>query len=181
MDIIRSSGVRIVIDPLAGAALGFWPPIIERYGIAATVVSNGLDPTFRFKTADWDGQIRMDCSSPYAMTRLIDVGGKFDIGFVNDTDADRHGIVAGASGLMNLNHVLAAGIDYLFANRPTGTRLRRSAKPWSAAAPPTPSPLESAARWSKGGSGSNGSPGACRTAHLCRAVTNQANGASALR
>ena len=118
MDIIRSSGVRIGIDPLGGAALGFWPPIIEPHGIAATVVSNGLDPTFRFKTADWDGQIRMDCSSRYAMTRLVAVGGRFDIAFANDTDADRHGIVAGASGLMNPNHVLAAGIDYLFANRP---------------------------------------------------------------
>ena len=118
MDIIRSSGVRIGIDPLGGAALGFWPPIIARYGIAATVVSDGLDPTFRFVAADWDGQIRMDCSSPYAMTRLVAVGGRFDIAFANDTDADRHGIVAGASGLMNPNHVLAAGIDYLFANRP---------------------------------------------------------------
>ena len=88
MDIIRSPGVRLGVDPLAGAALGFWSPIIERHGIAATVVSNGLDPTFRFKTADWDGQIRMDCSFPYAMTRLVAVGGKFDIGFANvDTPA----------------------------------------------------------------------------------------------
>ncbi len=118
MDIIRVSGVRIGIDPLGGAAVGYWQPIIERYGIAATVVSDVVDPTFRFITADWDGRIRMDCSSPYAMTRLVDLRGTFDVGFANDTDADRHGIVAGVDGLMNPNHVLAAAIDYLFANRP---------------------------------------------------------------
>ena len=118
MDIIRSSGVRIGIDPLGGAGVGYWHPIIKRYGIAATVVSDVVDPTFRFITADWDGRIRMDCSSRYAMTRLIDLRGTFDVGFANDTDADRHGIVAGMDGLMNPNHVLAVAIDYLFANRP---------------------------------------------------------------
>jgi phosphoglucomutase len=118
MDIIRSSGVRIGIDPLGGAAVGFWEPIIERYGIAATVVSDVVDPTFRFMTADWDGRIRMDCSSRYAMTRLVAMCGRFDVAFANDTDADRHGIVAGTGGLMNPNHVLAAAIDYLYANRP---------------------------------------------------------------
>jgi len=118
MDTVRSSGVRVGIDPLGGAAVGFWQPIIERYGIAATVVSDVVDPTFRFMTADWDGRIRMDCSSPYAMTRLLALRGKFDVAFANDTDADRHGIVAGADGLMNPNHVLAAAIDYLFTNRP---------------------------------------------------------------
>ena len=118
MDIIRASGVRIGIDPLGGAAVGYWQPIIERYGIAATVVSDVVDPTFRFMTADWDGRIRMDCSSPYAMTRLVAVGEKFDVAFANDTDADRHGIVAGSDGLMNPNHVLVAAIDYLYANRP---------------------------------------------------------------
>ena len=118
MDIIRSSGVRVGIDPLGGAAVGFWPPIIARYRIAATVVSDLVDPTFRFVTADWDGRIRMDCSSPYAMTRLVAMGAAFDVAFANDTDADRHGIVAGTDGLMNPNHVLAAAIDYLFANRP---------------------------------------------------------------
>jgi phosphoglucomutase len=122
MDIIRSSGVRIGIDPLGGAAIEFWQPIIERYGIAATVVSDLVDPTFRFMTADWDGRIRMDCSSPYAMTRLVAMRGTFDVAFANDTDADRHGIVAGADGLMNPNHVLAAAIDYLFANRPAWGR-----------------------------------------------------------
>ena len=117
MDIIRSSGVRIGIDPLGGAAVGYWQPIIERYGIAATVLSDVVDPTFRFMPADWDGRIRMDCSSPYAMTRLVAMRGTFDVAFANDTDADRHGIVAGADGLMNPNHVLAAATDYLFANR----------------------------------------------------------------
>ena len=118
MDIIRASGVRVGIDPLGGAAVGYWQPIIARYGIAATVVSDVVDPTFRFMTADWDGRIRMDCSSPYAMTRLLGMRGTFDVAFANDTDADRHGIVAGADGLMNPNHVLAAAIDYLYANRP---------------------------------------------------------------
>ena len=118
IEIIRSSGVRIGIDPLGGAALGFWQPIIEHYGIAATVVSDVVDPTFRFMTADWDGRIRMDCSSPYAMKRLVDLGGTFDVAFATDTDADRHGIVSGSSGLMNPNHVLAAAVDYLFTNRP---------------------------------------------------------------
>ena len=118
MEIIRSSGVRIGIDPLGGAAVGYLQPIIERYGIAATVISDVVDPTFRFMTADWDGRIRMDCSSPYAMTRLVGMRGGFDVAFANDTDADRHGIVAGADGLMNPNHFLAAAISYLFANRP---------------------------------------------------------------
>jgi phosphoglucomutase len=117
MDIIRASGVRIGIDPLGGASVGYWQPIIERYGIAATVVSDVVDPTFRFMTADWDGRIRMDCSSPYAMTRLVAMRGNFDVAFANDTDADRHGIVTGADGLMNPNHVLATAIDYLFTNR----------------------------------------------------------------
>ncbi|HEY0205913.1 MAG TPA: phosphoglucomutase (alpha-D-glucose-1,6-bisphosphate-dependent) [Acetobacteraceae bacterium] len=118
MDLIRSSGVRIGIDPLGGAAVAYWQPVIERYGIAATVVSDVVDPTFRFMTADWDGRIRMDCSSSYAMTRLVGMRGTFDVAFANDTDADRHGIVAGPGGLMNPNHFLAAAIDYLFANRP---------------------------------------------------------------
>ena len=119
MAAIRASGVRIGIDPLGGAALPFWEPIIERYGIAATVVSDVVDPTFGFMTADWDGRIRMDCSSPYAMQRLIGMSGAFDVAFANDTDADRHGIVAGSAGLMNPNHFLAAAIAYLFENRPS--------------------------------------------------------------
>jgi phosphoglucomutase len=118
MDAIRSAGVRIGIDPLGGAAVHYWQPIIERYKIAATIVNDAVDPTFRFMTVDWDGKIRMDCSSPYAMTRLIAMGDKFDIAFANDTDADRHGIVCPSSGLMNPNYYLAAAISYLFANRP---------------------------------------------------------------
>jgi phosphoglucomutase len=118
MAAIRAAGVRIGIDPLGGAAIDFWPAIIARYGIAATVVDDTIDPTFRFMTADWDGKIRMDCSSPYAMTRLVALRERFDIGFANDTDVDRHGIVCPSSGLMNPNHYLAAAISYLFQNRP---------------------------------------------------------------
>jgi phosphoglucomutase len=118
LDAIRSAGVRIGIDPLGGAAVQYWQPIIERYKIAATVVNDAVDPTFRFMTVDWDGKIRMDCSSPYAMTRLIAMADKFDVAFANDTDADRHGIVCPSSGLMNPNCYLAAAISYLFANRP---------------------------------------------------------------
>jgi phosphoglucomutase len=118
MEAIRSSGVKIGIDPLGGAAVHYWQPIIERYRLAATIVSDAVDPTFRFMTVDWDGKIRMDCSSPYAMARLIGMRDKFDIAFANDTDADRHGIVTRSSGLMNPNHYLAAAISYLFDNRP---------------------------------------------------------------
>jgi phosphoglucomutase len=117
MEAIRSSGVRIGIDPLGGAAVHYWEPIIARYKIAASVVNDAVDPTFRFMTVDWDGKIRMDCSSPYAMTRLIAQDDKFDIAFANDTDADRHGIVCPKTGLMNPNQYLAAAIAYLFANR----------------------------------------------------------------
>ena len=118
MEAIRASGVKIGIDPLGGAGVHFWQPIIERYGIAATIVSDTVDPTFRFMTVDWDGKIRMDCSSPYAMARLIGMRDKFDVAFANDTDADRHGIVTRSNGLMNPNHYLAAAIAYLFENRP---------------------------------------------------------------
>ncbi len=117
MEAIRSAGIRIGIDPLGGAAVHYWQPIIERYNISATVVNDAVDPTFRFMTFDWDGKIRMDCSSPYAMRRLIAIGNKFDIAFANDTDADRHGIVCPTSGLMNPNYYLAAAISYLYANR----------------------------------------------------------------
>jgi phosphoglucomutase len=117
MEAIRAGGVRIGIDPLGGAAVQYWQPIIERYKINATVVNDAIDPTFRFMTVDWDGKVRMDCSSPYAMERLVGLKDKFDIAFANDTDADRHGIVCPSSGLMNPNYYLAAAISYLFANR----------------------------------------------------------------
>ena len=118
MEAIRASGVKIGVDPLGGAGVHYWRPIIERYGLAATIVSDAVDPTFRFMTVDWDGKIRMDCSSPYAMARLIGMRDTFDVAFANDTDADRHGIVTRSNGLMNPNHFLAACIAYLFAHRP---------------------------------------------------------------
>ncbi|HEX3859056.1 MAG TPA: phosphoglucomutase, partial [Pseudolabrys sp.] len=122
MAAIRSAGVRIGIDPLGGAAVQYWQPIVARYKIDATVVNQAIDPTFRFMTADWDGKIRMDCSSPYAMESLIAVRDKFDVAFANDTDADRHGIVCPSSGLMNPNAYLATAISYLCGNRPQWRR-----------------------------------------------------------
>jgi phosphoglucomutase len=122
MEAIRASGVKIGIDPLGGAAVHYWQPIIERYRLDATLVSDAVDPTFRFMTVDWDGKIRMDCSSPYAMARLIGLRDKFDVAFANDTDADRHGIVTRSNGLMNPNHYLAAAIAYLFEHRPQWRR-----------------------------------------------------------
>jgi phosphoglucomutase len=118
MEAIRSAGIRIGIDPLGGAAVAYWQPIIERYKLSATVVNDAVDPTFRFMSMDWDGKIRMDCSSPYAMASLIALREKFDIAFANDTDADRHGIVCPSGGLMNPNEFLAASVGYLCENRP---------------------------------------------------------------
>ena len=117
LDVVRGAGVRIGIDPLGGAAVHYWEPIIERYRLAATVVNPAVDPTFRFMAVDWDGKIRMDCSSPDAMAPLVALARDFDIAFANDTDADRHGIVCPSSGLMNPNAYLVAAIAYLFANR----------------------------------------------------------------
>jgi phosphoglucomutase len=118
MTAVRESGVRIGVDPLGGAGVRYWEPIIARYGIAATVVNDTVDPTFRFMTVDWDGQIRMDCSSPYAMAPLVGMRVTFDVAFANDPDQDRHGIVTPTAGLMNPNHYLAAAIAYLFTHRP---------------------------------------------------------------
>jgi phosphoglucomutase len=118
MEAIRGAGVKIGIDPLGGAAVRYWEPIIARYGLNATLVSDEVDPTFRFMTLDWDGKIRMDCSSPYAMERLIGMRDHFDVAFANDTDADRHGIVTATAGLMNPNHFLASAIAFLFEHRP---------------------------------------------------------------
>ncbi len=118
MEAIRSAGIRIGIDPLGGAAVQYWQPLIERYKLSATVLNDAVDPTFRFMTMDWDGKIRMDCSSAYAMTALVALRDKFDIAFANDTDADRHGIVCPSGGLMHPNEFLAAAIAYLCANRP---------------------------------------------------------------
>jgi phosphoglucomutase len=117
MDLIRASGVKTGIDPLGGAAVQYWAPLIERYKLNATVVSTTVDPTFRFMTVDWDGKIRMDCSSPYAMARMVGIKDQFDVAFANDTDADRHGIVTPTGGLMKPNDYLSAAIAYLFDNR----------------------------------------------------------------
>ena len=118
MHAIASAGLRVGVDPLGGSAVGFWNPIIDRYGINLEVVNDIVDPTFSFMTLDKDGKIRMDCSSPYAMAGLIQLKDRFDIAFGNDTDADRHGIVTKGSGLMNPNHYLSAAIWYLYRNRP---------------------------------------------------------------
>ena len=117
-DVIRSVKLRIGADPLGGASVAYWQPIAERYGLDLTVVNPAVDFTFRFMTLDHDGQIRMDCSSPYAMASLIGLKDKYDIAFGNDTDADRHGIVAPSVGLLNPNHFLAVCVEYLFSNRP---------------------------------------------------------------
>jgi phosphoglucomutase len=118
MEAISGSALRIGADPLGGAAVDFWDPIAESYGLSLTVVNRIVDPTFSFMTVDRDGKIRMDCSSPYAMESLVRLKDKFDIAFGNDTDADRHGIVNRGEGLMNPNHYLSAAIFYLFRNRP---------------------------------------------------------------
>ena len=115
LDAIRSSGLRIGADPLGGASVAYWGEIGSRYGLDLTVVNPDVDPTFRFMTLDWDGKIRMDCSSRYAMASLIARQHDFDIATGNDTDADRHGIVTPDGGLMNPNHYLAVAIQYLYA------------------------------------------------------------------
>jgi phosphoglucomutase len=111
---IRESGLRLGVDPLGGASLAYWQAISERHGLDLTLVSDAVDPTFRFVPLDWDGNTRMDCSSPWAMARLRDMAGDFDVAFANDPDADRHGIVTPGAGLLNPNHVLAACVAYLF-------------------------------------------------------------------
>lgn len=117
MDAIRGSGLRLGVDPMGGAGLAYWKPIAERYGLDLELVHEEFDPTFLFMTVDRDGRIRMDCSSPYAMARLVALRDRYDLAFGNDPDYDRHGIVTPA-GLMNPNHYLAAMIDYLFRSRP---------------------------------------------------------------
>ena len=118
MDAVRSSGIRIGVDPMGGSSLPYWDPIAEAYGISLEVVNRSLDPTFSFMTVDKDGRIRMDCSSPYAMARLIGLKDNFDLAFGNDPDSDRHGIVTRSAGLLNPNHYLSAAVWYLFQNRP---------------------------------------------------------------
>jgi phosphoglucomutase len=118
MDTIRQAQIRMGVDPLGGAGVHYWEPIAERYGLNLTVVNRVVDPTFRFMTVDWDGQIRMDPSSPYAMQRLIDIKDRFEIAWACDTDHDRHGIVTRSAGLLPPNHYLAVAIYYLFQHRP---------------------------------------------------------------
>ena len=117
MAAIRDANVKLGVDPLGGAGIDYWPRIAERYGLNLTVVNKSVDPTFRFMTVDWDGKIRMDPSSPFAMQRLIGLKDKFDIAFAADTDHDRHGIVTKGSGLLPPNHYLSVCISYLFADR----------------------------------------------------------------
>lgn len=114
---VRKAGVRIGADPLGGASVGYWGRIAEQYGLDLTVVNPRTDPAWSFMTLDWDGKIRMDCSSPYAMASLIEGRDRFAIATGNDADADRHGIVTPDGGLMNPNHYLAVAIGYLFEHR----------------------------------------------------------------
>ena len=118
MDVIREAKVRMGVDPLGGAGVHYWGAIAERYRIDLSVISEVVDPSFGFMPLDWDGQIRMDPSSPYAMQRLVDIKSRFDIAFACDTDHDRHGIVTPSAGLLAPDHYLAAAIDYLFQQRP---------------------------------------------------------------
>jgi phosphoglucomutase len=118
IDAIRSAGLKMAVDPLGGASLPYWEPIKSTYNLDITVVNAKLDPQFAFMTVDHDGKIRMDCSSPYAMARLVGLKDKFRLAFANDPDADRHGIVTPSAGLMNPNHYLAVAIGYLVKHRP---------------------------------------------------------------
>ncbi len=118
MERIRGAKLKIGLDPLGGAAVAYWKPLADHYGLDLRVVNDRVDPTFRFLTLDWDGTIRMDGSSPYAMASLIALKDRFDLACGNDTDSDRHGIITRSGGLMNPNHFLAVAIDYLCAHRP---------------------------------------------------------------
>ncbi len=118
MEAIRAAGLNLAVDPLGGAAVQYWGPINEVYGLNIEVVNPKIDPTFSFMTVDHDGKIRMDCSSPYAMARLVGLKDKYRLAFANDPDSDRHGIVTPSAGLMNPNHYLAVAIRYLLAHRP---------------------------------------------------------------
>jgi len=118
MEAVRASGIELGVDPLGGAGVHYWEPIAQRYGLNLKVVNDAVDPTFRFMTLDWDGKIRMDPSSQYAMQSLIVMKDKFDVAFACDTDHDRHGIVTKSAGLLPANHYLSVCIHYLFGNRP---------------------------------------------------------------
>ena len=117
LDVIREAGLKMGVDPLGGASVHYWGAIAERYRLNLEVVNQVVDPTFRFMTVDWDGQIRMDPSSPYAMARLVELKDRFDVAFACDTDADRHGVVSHSQGLLEPNHYLSVAIAYLYASR----------------------------------------------------------------
>ncbi len=118
LEAIRGAGLKIGVDPMGGSGLAYWAPIAEAHGLQLDVVNEAVDPTFSFMTVDKDGQIRMDCSSPWAMASLVALKDRYDIAFGNDTDYDRHGIVTRSAGLLNPNHYLAVAIEYLFTHRP---------------------------------------------------------------
>ena len=134
MEAIRGAGLKLGVDPLGGAAVHYWEPINEIYGLNIEVVNPEVDPTFSFMTVDHDGKIRMDCSSPYAMARLVGLKDQYQVAFANDPDSDRHGIVTPSAGLMNPNHYLAVAIRYLLTHRPDWPASAASARRWSAAA-----------------------------------------------
>ena len=117
MDAIRGARLSLGVDPLGGAGIAYWGRIADQYGLSMSIAHDQADPTFRFMSVDWDGKIRMDCSSPYAMAGLIAMKDKFDVAFACDTDHDRHGVVTRSAGLLNPNHYLAAAISYLYCNR----------------------------------------------------------------
>ena len=118
LDLIRDAKVKMGVDPLGGASIAYWGAIADRYRLDLEVVNLAVDPTFRFMSVDWDGQIRMDPSSPYAMARMVNLKDRFDVAFASDTDADRHGVVSHSEGLLEPNHYLSAAIAYLYAHRP---------------------------------------------------------------
>ena len=128
MDAIRGADLKLGVDPLGGAARPYWEPINSIYGLDIAVVNPIIDPTFSFMTVDHDGKIRMDCSSPYAMARLVGLKDQYQVAFANDPDSDRHGIVTPIAGLMNPNHYLAVAIRYLLTHRPQWRRGSRGRK-----------------------------------------------------
>ncbi len=123
-DVLQNSKLKLAVDPLGGAGVYYWPRIIDQYNLSVDLLNPHVDPTFRFMTCDWDGKIRMDCSSPYAMASMIEKKDQYDVAWACDTDHDRHGIVTRSSGLLNPNHYLAVSIQYLFTHRPSwGTKV----------------------------------------------------------
>ena len=165
LEAIRGAGIRIGVDPLGGSAVAYWEPIADRYGLNLTVVNPAVDPTFRFMPLDWDGKIRMDCSSPFAMAGLIAMRDRFDVAFGNDTDADRHGIVTRTAGLLNPNRLPRGGDRLPFpepgrvARRCRDREDRGEQRDDRSRGGAPVAPAASRCRW-----GSNGSSRGCRTA-----------------